>query len=625
MFSLQTIKFTHKIAIIALVPLVGLLFLATVSIHQQYTNIKTAEKIIILADFSTYASALVHELQKERGMSAGYLGSQGKKFKHKIIQQRTLSDEKLTSLNTFLKRSDLTSVIHISNSLNEVMNKIRQRNEIRRGVTQLSLSNKKAISFYTQINAQFLNIISKLPQLSSDVDISAKLASYANFLKAKERSGIERAVLTNTFAQDKFGKNMFEKVITLIAEQNTYLDVFLAFSNDDFSLFYRKTMQGQSVNETNKMRAIALKQGIKGHFSVDADYWFSMQTAKINLLKQVEDFIAKDGKKSAEQLKKRAWRNLTINSLLVSVIVGISILLFIIVSKNIARQLGGEPTQVEGIAEIIAKGNLTHTQASEVQQAVGIFSAMLRMQQKLIHVVTTVSSTAQRISQSSNEVSNASQALSQSTSKQATSIEETSAAIEQLSATVEQNSENAKTTEKIALVAAESAIQGSKAVNQTVSAMEEIAKKITLIEEIAYQTNILSLNASIEAARAGKQGAGFSVVATEVRSLAVRSQETANDINQLADSSMIIAKNAGELLNEMLPNIQETASLIQEISVSSVEQAIGIQQITQSITQLTTVTQQNAAASEELAATANELSSESGSLVDEISFFKIDK
>ena len=624
MLSFQNVKFNYKIATIALVPIVGLVFLASVSISKQYDSMQSAEKIIVLSDFSVFASALVHELQKERGMSAGYLGSKGKKFTQKIIKQRQASDAKLAALNDYIKESSVATSANITADLNEVMSKIDRISTIRSGVTDLSLSTKKAIGFYSNINGQFLNIISQLPQLSSDVEMSSKLAAYANFIKGKERAGIERAVLANTFASDKFGPSMFEKLISLIAIQTTYTDVFLAFASSDFESYYQQTMSGDFISETEKMRSIALEKGTQGQFSVDSGHWFKMQTGKINLLKNVEDFIAGESHKSAEELKENAWHNLIYDCVLVAFIIGLSATLFIVLRKDISNQLGGEPAHVNEIAEKIARGELNQKVVDDGGKQVGIFASMLTMQKQLTQVVSTITASAQHISQASKEVSNTSQSLSQSTCEQAASIEETSASIEQLNATVEHNLDNAKVTETIALNAAESATEGGQAVNETIDAMEQIAKKITLIEDIAYQTNILSLNASIEAARAGSHGAGFSVVANEVRNLATRSQDVANDIIQLADSSVVIAKKAGGLLEEMLPNIQKTASLVQEITVSSDEQATGIKQISEAIAQLDSVTQQNAAASEQLAATAEELNGESDELTHQISFFKLD-
>jgi methyl-accepting chemotaxis protein len=180
-------------------------------------------------------------------------------------------------------------------------------------------------------------------------------------------------------------------------------------------------------------------------------------------------------------------------------------------------------------------------------------------------------------------------------------------------------------TEKIAVKAAADAQDGGVAVAETVNAMQEIAKKISIIEDIARQTRLLSLNATIEAARAQEHGRGFAVVASEVRSLAERSQVAAEEINQLASSSVDIAGKAGEMLKKLVPDIQKTAELVQEISAASGEQNSGAGQINRAIQQLDQVIQQNAATSEEMASTAEELASQAEMLQNTIEFFKVDE
>ena len=165
--------------------------------------------------------------------------------------------------------------------------------------------------------------------------------------------------------------------------------------------------------------------------------------------------------------------------------------------------------------------------------------------------------------------------------------------------------------------------QGGSAVNETVTAMKHIAKKISLIEDIAYKTNLLSLNAAIEAASAGEHGKGFAVVAAEVRKLAESSRVTAEEISELAINSVDIAERAGKVIAEVVPNIVKTSDLVQEISAASEEQSSGIGQINEAMTQLDTATQQNAAASEELAATSEELSGQAEQLQQVVAFFNL--
>jgi methyl-accepting chemotaxis protein len=192
-----------------------------------------------------------------------------------------------------------------------------------------------------------------------------------------------------------------------------------------------------------------------------------------------------------------------------------------------------------------------------------------------------------------------------------------------MASSIRQNTDNALQTEKISIKSSVDAKEGGKAVIETVAAMKEIATKISIIEEIARQTNLLALNAAIEAARAGEHGKGFAVVASEVRKLAERSQSAAGEISSLSSRSVSIAEQAGEMLTKMVPDIQKTAELVQEITASSKEQDTGAEQINKAIQQLDQVIQQNASASEEMASTSEELSSQAEQLQHSISYFDI--
>jgi methyl-accepting chemotaxis protein len=203
-------------------------------------------------------------------------------------------------------------------------------------------------------------------------------------------------------------------------------------------------------------------------------------------------------------------------------------------------------------------------------------------------------------------------------------VEETSASIEEMTASIAQNTENAKVTDAIASKAAKDAADGGDAVNATVDAMKQIAKKIGIIDDIAAQTNLLALNAAIEAARAGEHGKGFAVVAAEVRKLAERSQVAAQEIGEVAGNSVALAEKAGKLLGEIVPNIRKTSDLVQEITAASTEQSSGVGQINSAVNQLNQTTQQNASSSEQLANTSEEMSSQAEQLQSAMSFFKLD-
>lgn len=232
----------------------------------------------------------------------------------------------------------------------------------------------------------------------------------------------------------------------------------------------------------------------------------------------------------------------------------------------------------------------------------------------LRNITQVISRLVETVKSGSSQLAATAEGLSQGATEQAASVEETSASMEQMVANVQQNSENARITEQIAIQAADDSRQSGHAVDEAVKAMKEIAKKITVVQEIARQTNLLALNAAIEAARAREHGKGFAVVASEVRKLAELSQAAAAEISELSASSVQTAEQAGKMLNELVPRIEKTANLVQEISASSNEQKIGADQINESVQQLDIVIQQNASSSEELAATAEELSNQSNIL-----------
>lgn len=280
--------------------------------------------------------------------------------------------------------------------------------------------------------------------------------------------------------------------------------------------------------------------------------------------------------------------------------------------------------RISAAAREVADGNL---QVDLQERSAGdeLMHALSSMVKKLVEVVGSVKAAAANVAAGSQQMSSGSEEMSQGASEQAAAAEEASSSMEQMSSNIRQNADNALQTEKIAIKSAEDAKEGGKAVTATVDAMKEIAGKISIIEEIARQTNLLALNAAIEAARAGEHGKGFAVVASEVRKLAERSQKAAAEISGLSASSVEVAEKAGELLVKMVPDIQRTADLVQEISAACKEQDTGSEQINKSIQQLDQVIQQNASASEEMASTSEELASQAEQLQNTIAFFRFEE
>jgi methyl-accepting chemotaxis protein len=290
--------------------------------------------------------------------------------------------------------------------------------------------------------------------------------------------------------------------------------------------------------------------------------------------------------------------------------------------KDNLNVLIGAMNDITVTAERISEGDLTVT-IQKRSEGDKLMMALQDMVDKLSTVVQEVKDGADNVAAGSEQMSSTASQMSQGASEQAAAAEEASSAMEEMTANIRQNADNSRQTEKIAGKSAEDAREGGQAVEETVIAMKTIAEKIAIIEEIARQTDLLALNAAIEAARAGEHGKGFAVVAAAVRRLAERSASAAGEISKLSTHSVEVAEKAGRLLSQIVPDIQKTAQLVQEITAASSEQNTGADQINSAIQQLNCVVQQNASASEELSSTSEELSSQAVQLQDLVGFFKI--
>ena len=360
-----------------------------------------------------------------------------------------------------------------------------------------------------------------------------------------------------------------------------------------------------AVFEIDKVIGVTPKDGIEGKIRA--------------VVHQVEPAITSITEKLDITLESENNNNMT--TLFICIFIGIVI--SAIISYFLIRTITTSLAHAIQTVGRIADGDLNFEVKIHNQDEIGqLLGKMGEMTLKLKTVISNIRSAALNITSASTQMSSSAQQMSEGATEQASSVEEISSSMEEMASNIQQTTNNSKQTEKIARSAAKDVVESNEAVSKTVSSMKTIAGKISIIGEISRQTNLLALNAAVEAARAGEHGKGFAVVAAEVRKLAERSQLAATEINEVSSLSVDIAQKSGNLLNSVVPNIQKTSDLVQEITASSIEQNSGADQVNNAIQQLNQVVQENAATAEEMAAGAEELNAQAETLKDIISFFK---
>lgn len=371
MRSLYNLSIRAKILLIISPLLAGVFYLILIRTIDSLNLSQSMSRLEKGVSLSTDISYLVHEIQKERGNSAGYLANQSEGFRSQLDDQRKLTDEQYENFKSALLNPDLSDIADANESaLQELSRMLREIEQIRLEVDQVRISSNEAIDRYTEINTYALNTLDQVIPTGEQSDVTREVQAYINFLKSKERAGIERAIGSQAFSLGALNAELYRRFSTLVAAQESYIDAFLLTANDESKAFFENTIKGSSVDEVERMRAI-----MYANVAVDEDpiYWFATITKKIELLKSVEDFLTDKVVEKATDLSQQANTEFWIFLITTLVLV----LLDLVILFAVLRNLLGNINLLSGFAQKIEKGNLNETVSIKAADELGQFAGVL--------------------------------------------------------------------------------------------------------------------------------------------------------------------------------------------------------------------------------------------------------
>jgi len=384
----------------------------------------------------------------------------------------------------------------------------------------------------------------------------------------------------------------------------------------DGDILIHKTEEGKNIIDSQLYKTIKNKNDLKGNTST---IWEGEEVeVSYQYVDSIDSYIMTLVYLDELMNPVKAARTSSLLAMFVALII------FFLINTYLSNNISKGLNKGLELAKALSVGDLTYQINLNQKDEIGILAeALSKMSYKLKEIITSVQQGANNVSDASSQLSTASEQISQGASEQASSSEEVSSSMEEMVANIEQNNYNSKQATETVQATAKSIQTGYETAKDAAHSMVDIAEKIQIINDIAMQTNILALNAAVESARAGEHDRGFAVVAAEVRKLAERSKVAAEEILTVSNDGVEKAQVAGEQLSLVIPEIEKTVGLVNEITAASHEQNQGSEQINAAIQELSNITQQNAAASEEMATGSEELASQAEQLSEIISFFKI--
>ncbi|MEZ6932311.1 methyl-accepting chemotaxis protein [Aeromonas sp. S16(2024)] len=599
---MKKLGLAHKMLLVVCLPLLALLFFSGRYVYERYRVEQEMSQAQAALGVVREAAQLAHELQKERGMSAGFLGSGGNKFRDALPAQRKVVD---TLLARFHQDPALLA-------LTEVQQGLTGLTAMRERVGALGVEVAEQVGFYTRLITQLLAVVDQVSIRSQDATIALQTSAYAAFLQSKERMGLERATLSNVFARGSFTPALLQQYISLLAAQNTYLERFQALASPSQRQLLADSLASPVVAKVADIEKLALEKAASGGFGVDAEAWFALSTDKISLLKESEDRLYQQLYDRVEQMRARSASDFWWAALGVLLCVALTSA----VCWRVVRDLHlGFLALHHTFKRLVQENDLTVRVNWRSGDELGALAQDLnRFLEHLEGLLLAVRRSCDVLARSAAASAEVIAQVNAGVAKGVGQVDLVATAATEMASTVAEIARNATQTSQATQQAIGRAHQGDREVDQTIDAIQQVAgtlvdtqqlvdnlhretesvgEALSLIKQISDRTNLLALNAAIEAARAGESGRGFAVVAEEVRALASRTQQAADDIARMlarlrqgasqavtamhlgteqVGLSVTEAKRAGSELTDIVKEVRKVNDMTAQVATATEEQ-----------------------------------------------------
>ncbi|GGP89837.1 methyl-accepting chemotaxis protein [Shewanella ulleungensis] len=658
---ISNLKISRKLALLVLPPLLTSILFGGMYVSNEYRTQQQLQLVIELSNVAIINSALVHELQKERGMSAGYIGSKGQSFKDDLPVQRGQTDNQISRFKQFAQQDDFP--IQLQSTYDQVTSSLLQLKTMRDKVSNLAVTVPEQVSYYTQMNTLLLSMVDEAANQSLDSELSMRLKAFAAYLQLKERAGIERAVLSTTFGHSEFAPGLFRKFVTLVAEQQTYAERFIAAAHTNNINLFKQAQQSSAMTDVQALREVAFAQDATAMLAQSPEEWFKTSTTRIAILTELEKQFGNDLIQLSQDKLAKASQHMYSTALLLLLALVFVIIMSLSVSAYLHRSLNVLHKQMlHAGTQYDLTTRLPHQSEDEFGQ---ISIAFNQMMAEFEDIITQVRVNAVNLVNAVEKMNGYTRSMQIDVLQGSSEAEQVASAMTQMSATVHEIAANAVQASDASAKANLEAKSGESDVSKTGDAIQLLANEIAdaaqaigrldvdvqsivtildVISSIAEQTNLLALNAAIEAARAGDQGRGFAVVADEVRTLAQRSQSSTEDIKSMterlksgattavkamkrgqeqAQLSVEESKHAGSELKLIAEHVGVIDSMNEQIAASTHEQSAVAEEVNRNAMKITEIYHHTQEISQQLAELNDSLLNDANNMSQQVSKFTL--